>query len=1520
MADQPFWNPSDKDADVTLASSNRQWSQLSGTIGAVRSTVGLAAGKWYVELTHQSSGGSAARHGIATGAHTITVPPGDSVVSWVINGQATYRHNSANGTDFDNFSNGDTVNLAVDLDNGRIWFGRNNTWLSGDPSTGSSPVFTGITGTVFLAGGMDGGGSSRGGTLKELASYTGTVPTGFTAGWGPAAGGVGHEETVGGRAIVVAVGPASVLAGTGAILTAGGADLAVQPGQAALSVGDLLEAGGATVALAGGPAALLAGTGVVLAAGGTSIAVAGDPAELVAGTGLLLDAGGGRIAITGGQGQVTAGENVELTAGGARLALAAGLAALLVGQMLSAGGAALAVTGGTASLVVGTGAVLTAGGAAIAVQGGATTLQAGTGVDLAAGGASVRVTGGTAVITLGSALSAGGAALAITGGTVTLQTEQGVELTAGGARLAVTGGRTLVAAGARLRYPVPAAGDLAALLAPGAGRLEWIVIIDAWDAEAGQVVPLRWSAGDYTTGPAASLANTRLPGRLVDVQVRRALWAGTELFGRSEPARGVILLENASGELDHLATAATGSGARRWHFRRRPARILVGHPAWSFDDFVPVFTGLVEDAAFDGGRASFQLRDRLLRLDRPVQDRVFRGDRVLVVSASSVAVGVGPKTFILPNLATNGDFTSSLSGWFAGTGWTNASAKASKAAGTASALEQVMATAADNEYRLRFDVTRTAGRLQPTVAGEALGDPITAAGTWSRTFFATGSTTRVGFAADAAFAGTVDAVALRAEPNAAADDAVRIARTGDLDGTWMAGLVTSWTASLGELIVDVAEAAGAGSHSDWSIWLRPYAGTAELAGKNLPVALGTVRHAAPPEAGSVQGLWLYRLADAPVRVDPDLGHGVYDGGVALTPAESFPPAPGQAFVDGAEGALWVASRPQYPLTVTMEAGLGATAGKRVFATPGYYTFRVPAGITSLRAKLWGAGGGHGGVGAVGFPGAGGGFVDAVLTVEPGEVITLEVPSGGGAAGGPGDPGAAGVSAAICAGGFGGTGSERSGGGGGAAAGIIRNLAVVLCAPGGGGGSGEAAGGAGGGATGTDGGDGGVRHGNGGTSGAGGSGGSGVGGGAAGSAGTSAEGGDGGTGSTSGGGGGGGGRRGGGGGGAGSTAGAGGGGAALATGGTSAGGSGVTPGGDDDEDYAAGTGVGGDDGSGGGDGRIVLLWAPDPDTATEATAAGLLETVLRDRLGFRHVEAGADILVSIAADAATRTFTAGGGSFAGLGIAAGDQVSFAGLSENAGTNFTAATVGTTTLVVKEAVVDMAAETEFTLAVGDLDAPALAALATAAPQRLGAWLGEESPQGRDLVDRINATVGAWIDTDPAGLITVGRYTGPAAVADHDLDQRHLTAVRRVPVGAALWRRRIGARRCWRVHGPAEIAAAAPDAVRRFLLTEWREGLAEDTDVETDDLGAEEAFVEGLFDRKEDADAEAARQLALLSPAALAFEVEASLVALAWRPGQTVALTAAEVGLTTPRRLVIVAKEIRMAADAVTLTLLG
>ena len=128
------------------------------------------------------------------------------------------------------------------------------------------------------------------------------------------------------------------------------------------------------------------------------------------------------------------------------------------------------------------------------------------------------------------------------------------------------------------------------------------------------------------------------------------------------------------------------------------------------------------------------------------------------------------------------------------------------------------------------------------------------------------------------------------------------------------------------------------------------------------------------------------------------------------------------------------------------------AGSKVFTCTGQdQPFQVPAGVTSVTAKLWGGGGAGGGdSGTPGGVGGGGGFASAQLSVTP--LQTLTVIAGCGGAVGQG---------ACSGGGIGGSGGGRS---------SIQTTGgtEVITAGGGGGGSHNYAGGAGGGAAGQSG--------------------------------------------------------------------------------------------------------------------------------------------------------------------------------------------------------------------------------------------------------------------------------------------------------------------------------------------------------------------------------------------------------------------------------------------------------------------
>lgn len=135
------------------------------------------------------------------------------------------------------------------------------------------------------------------------------------------------------------------------------------------------------------------------------------------------------------------------------------------------------------------------------------------------------------------------------------------------------------------------------------------------------------------------------------------------------------------------------------------------------------------------------------------------------------------------------------------------------------------------------------------------------------------------------------------------------------------------------------------------------------------------------------------------------------------------------------GATAVAGGFIYSAGGSTEGGLVETT----FATPTTgTTYTVPAGVTSVTIKSWGAGGGGGGSSPDrdGGAGGGGGYAGSTITVTPAENLTVRV--GGGGAGGTGN----------------GSGTNSgNGGGGGGYSGVYRGGTALIVASGGGGGGG-----------------------------------------------------------------------------------------------------------------------------------------------------------------------------------------------------------------------------------------------------------------------------------------------------------------------------------------------------------------------------------------------------------------------------------------------------------------------------------
>lgn len=112
-------------------------------------------------------------------------------------------------------------------------------------------------------------------------------------------------------------------------------------------------------------------------------------------------------------------------------------------------------------------------------------------------------------------------------------------------------------------------------------------------------------------------------------------------------------------------------------------------------------------------------------------------------------------------------------------------------------------------------------------------------------------------------------------------------------------------------------------------------------------------------------------------------------------------------------------------------GVGSgTTNTSTYNTAGSSNYVVPAGVTKITVKAWGAGGGGGagnGKSGSGGAGGGGGFAQAVLNVTPGNTLTVTVGSGGSKASGNSNGGNGGGFSAVQ---LSGTYLVQAGGGGG----------------------------------------------------------------------------------------------------------------------------------------------------------------------------------------------------------------------------------------------------------------------------------------------------------------------------------------------------------------------------------------------------------------------------------------------------------------------------------------------------------
>jgi len=176
----------------TISNGNLTVAPNVATYQNAFSTIGSISGKQYCEITITGAPNSANMWGVANAAQLNSMTTtaeiiGSSALSgtgygYYYNGQ---KYSAGTLSSYGNaVSSGDVMGIALDLDNGKVWFSLNGTWqASGDPAAGTNAAFTGIvaSGIWFFGATAHSGGSTAFNYNFGQQPFVYTPPTGFVA-------------------------------------------------------------------------------------------------------------------------------------------------------------------------------------------------------------------------------------------------------------------------------------------------------------------------------------------------------------------------------------------------------------------------------------------------------------------------------------------------------------------------------------------------------------------------------------------------------------------------------------------------------------------------------------------------------------------------------------------------------------------------------------------------------------------------------------------------------------------------------------------------------------------------------------------------------------------------------------------------------------------------------------------------------------------------------------------------------------------------------------------------------------------------------------------------------------------------------------------------------------------------------------------------------------------------------------------------------------------------------------------
>lgn len=168
-------------------------SNVASQWRGAHASIFMPSGKFYFEATIQALSGNnffmIGACGIQTTSTLYANYTGQVANGWSVQcnggtGGTKYNNNATiniSNASFASWVVNDVLQCAVDVDNGRIWFGKNNVWLEGVPSAGTGASYTNLTGAIAPSVSVYGSGVDKFAVNFGQRPFSYTPPSGFVA-------------------------------------------------------------------------------------------------------------------------------------------------------------------------------------------------------------------------------------------------------------------------------------------------------------------------------------------------------------------------------------------------------------------------------------------------------------------------------------------------------------------------------------------------------------------------------------------------------------------------------------------------------------------------------------------------------------------------------------------------------------------------------------------------------------------------------------------------------------------------------------------------------------------------------------------------------------------------------------------------------------------------------------------------------------------------------------------------------------------------------------------------------------------------------------------------------------------------------------------------------------------------------------------------------------------------------------------------------------------------------------------